>query len=199
MGYSINLLSAGRFAEAEAQLRIAVGLDDGYARAHMNLGSALAARGKADEGIAHLERARALDPRIKETYGLLGEAYAGRGQPQLSVAAFQTAVELLPDNPFLLRRVAWLLSTWPGEGVRDGARAVALAERAVRLTGARDLESLDTLAAARAEAGDTAGAVAATEEALSVALGLGDQSAVRVLQGRLARYRAGFPLREPWR
>ena len=142
LGYGIDLLSAQRYVEAEAQLRVAVTLEDGGAHAHMNLGSALCAQGKLDEGISHLERALTLDPARKETYGLLGEAYASRGQSARAVQYFTRALEVLPDNALLIRRVAWELATAADPGVRDGARAVELAERAVRMAGSQDALAL---------------------------------------------------------
>ncbi len=196
VGYGIDLLSAGRFAEAEAQLRVAVGLDDLNAHAHMNLGSALCAQDKLDEGIGHLERSLALDPARKETYGLLGNAYASRGQSALAVKYFTRAIEMLPDNPFLLRRVAWELTMSPDAGVRDPAKAVDLAERAVRLTGGQDVISLDTLAAAYAEQQRFTAAVAAEREAIALAQAQHNDAILPELARHLARFQINRGLRD---
>jgi tetratricopeptide (TPR) repeat protein len=195
VGYGIDLLSAQRFADAEHELRIAVGLNDLNAHAHMNLGAALCAQGKLDEGIAHLERALALDPARKETYGLLGEAYGGRGNSPLSLRYFSRALELMPDNPFVLRRVAWLLATSPQDDVRNSAKAVELAERAVRITGGVDLVSLDTLATAYAEEGRFTAAAAAARDALALAQTQRNEAEIAELQQHLALFQAGKKLR----
>ena len=52
-----------------------------------------------------------------------------------------------------LRDVAWLLATNPNASFRNGAEAVALAKRAVELSGGSEPMFLDTVAAAYAEAG----------------------------------------------
>ena len=195
VGYGIDLLSGRRYADAEAQLRIAVGLNDLNALAHMNLGSALCAQGKLDEGIGHLERALALDPTRKETFGLLGEAYGSQGKSALAVNYFTRAIEVLPDNPFLLRRVAWELAVSPDAGVRDGARAVDLAERAVSITGHQDAISLDTLGAAYAEQRRFTAAVAAAHEALALARAQRDDALVAELAQHLAAYQMNRGLR----
>src|SRR5206468_1897111 len=58
---------------------------------------------------------------------------------------------------------AWLLATCPDPEVRDGPRAIELAERAVEATHRNDANLLDTLAAAYAAAGDFVKAVAAQQ------------------------------------
>jgi superkiller protein 3 len=195
VGYGIDLLSKQRFAEAEAQLRVAVSLDDRNAHAHMNLGSALSAQNKLGEGISHLQRALALDPDRKETYGLLGEAYSGTGQSELAVKYFLRAVELMPDNPFLLRRVAAELALSGDDRVRDVTKAVALAERAVQITNHQDFIALDTLAAAYAEQRRFAAAVGVERSAIAVAQAQHSESAVSQLSQRL-QYQAGRSVRD---
>ena len=51
------------WAGAEAEWRRALELDPAYAKAHYNLGSALAAEGRAAEAERHFRRAVELDPR----------------------------------------------------------------------------------------------------------------------------------------
>ena len=58
------------------------------------------------------------------------------------------SLEYQPQNVDALNRAAWIFATTTDAGVRDGARARALAEAAVRLTGRRDADSLDNLGAA---------------------------------------------------
>jgi len=62
--------------------------------------------------------------------------------------------------------LAWLLATCPEDAVRDGSRAVALAEEVVAST-PKDVAYLDTLAAAYAEAGRFDEAVKTEQAALA--------------------------------
>src|SRR5207248_7440851 len=108
----------------------------------------------------HLERALALDPEYTDAYRSLGEAYGSRGRHASAAKYFALAVDVAPENPFLLARLGWLLATSPEDSVRDAAKAVDVSERAVRLTSRQDTMSLDTLAAAYAEAGRFGEAIA---------------------------------------
>src|SRR5205823_883976 len=68
-------------------------------------------------------------------------------------------VQMAPDNAEAHRTLARILATCNNEAVRDGDRALQEASRACDLTGWRDPDCLDTLAAAYAETGDFQAAV----------------------------------------
>jgi len=184
-----------RYSEAEVQLREALRLKEPVAKAHLNLGSILCAQQRFDEGVPHLERAIALAPELSTAHRNLGEAYGALGRRAQAARHFALAVEGESDNVFLLNRLGWLLATSPEDGVRDAARAVEVGERAVRLTSRQDPESLDTLAAAYAEAGRFDEAAAAAREALEAAARRGRPD--RALADRLSLYVSGRTFREP--
>ena len=199
ISYGVELLTASRFPEAEAQLRVAVGLDavaSANAQAHMYLGSALCAQNKYAEGVPHLERALALDTTLVEAYGLLGEAYAGQGRFAVAAKYLLSAVQASPDNPLLLRRAAWLLATAPQDEARDGVRAVEMARHAVELTAGQDAIALEALGAAYAELGRFAEAVTTVRRAIEVASAQGFQTFVPQLRRDLAQCEEGRQLRE---
>jgi protein O-mannosyl-transferase len=194
--YASALILRGEYAAAESHLRIAVAAQPDLAEAQADLGVALAARDAFDEGIAHLQRAIAIQPDYVAAHRNLGEAYAASGQFGAAARAFEKALELDPDDVFALKRRSWILATARDEGVRDGAQAVALAARAVRLTGRRDADALDTLAAAYAEVGRFDAAIETGEEALARAQQSSDRAKIAELEERLALYRAGQKIRE---
>ncbi len=198
-----HLLSLERFSEAETHLRAAVALprragdDSGIpALAHMYLGSALAAQNKIGEAIPHLEKARALNPGLGEPHAFLGEVYAGQGRLVEAAESFDRAAAALPDVPPVLDRAARLRATAADPRVRDGARAVQYAQRAVQITNGKDWRLLDTLAAAYAESGRFADAVATIERAIGAARASSEPEAAELLASRLPLYRSGQPLRE---
>jgi hypothetical protein len=71
-----------------------------------------------------------------------------------SRSLLESAVAARPDAPLVLNNLAWLLATHPDPQVRDPRRAVDLAERAVDATRGKTPSYVDTLAAARAAAGE---------------------------------------------
>ena len=87
---------------------------------------------------------------------------------------------------------AWILSTSKHDRIRNGVLALHLAQRAVDQ--ADNPGTLDTLAAAYAENGDFARAIATQRSAIA-AISEETESLRAELAGRLAKYEA----REPWR
>ena len=89
-----------------------------------------------------------------------------------AVTHYQRALETRPDNVMLLNRAGWILATDRNPMVRNASSAVKLTEHAVALTARGDVELLDTLAAALAEAGRFDEATAGGGEAMQIAAGL---------------------------
>jgi len=183
------LLRSRRYSEAEQHLRIAVREQPDLAEAQADLGVALCGRGALDEGIEHLQRAIAIEPTYAAAHHDVAEAYASRGELGKAAMHYSAVLDLDPDNVLLLNRTAWILATADDKGTRRGARAVELAERAVRLTRRQDATSLDTLAAADAETDRFDEAVANGRAALDLARAGGDGALAAELERRLALYR----------
>ena len=102
-----------------------------------------------------------------------------------SLAQQREALRLRPNDLALLNNTAWTLATSPNASVRNGVEAVALAERAAKLSAGNDPAVLDTLAAAYAEARRFAEAAATAESpgtghpTAETPLGRGLASAIR--------------------
>jgi tetratricopeptide (TPR) repeat protein len=175
---------------------VAIRIRAEFAEAQAALGTALCAQGRFDEGISHLQRATTIAPQFSGAQQSLGEAYASQGRMALAVEHYERALELRPDDVMLLNRIGWILATDPSDALRNGRRALTLAERAVQLTGRRDAASLDTLAVAKAELGRTSEAVATGREALAVATQRGERDYVVELGERLKVFEAGHPFRQ---
>lgn len=111
------------------------------------------------------------------------------------------AVEILDEllveevgNGHIMNLLAWVLATSPDESVRDGERALALAQEALG-TGIGSVSELtDTLAAAHAETGAFEKAVEAQTRAL-VMLESGSEGQRQAMERRLERYRTEKPMR----
>jgi Flp pilus assembly protein TadD len=122
----------------------------------------------------------------------LAVLFSRQGEVDQAIAHLQKAVEISPNDLGAINDLAWLLATCPREDLRDGARAVELAERACQATGHKVPELMDTLAAAYAEAGRFSQAVATAEKSLSLIQPDQESVAERIRQ-RLERYQAGKP------
>jgi len=190
------LLQRKQADEAIAHFRAALEIQPNLPGAHNNLANALLAKGQVDDAIAHFHQALKLAPNLAEAHNNLANALLQKGRCGEAVAHYQAAVSALPNHPHLLSNLAWVLATCPQASARDGARAVELAEQARRLAGDEDPMLLGTLAAAYAEAGRFADAVAAAQRALELASAQANTDQAETLRARLELYRSGSPFRD---
>ena len=191
VNYGINLMKQGRYLESEALMRTTLSLETDRqtkAKAILQLGSALCAQGKFAEGVPNVRQALELDPAASEPYFILGEAYSDQGDLVAAMPYFDQALKRLPDNAVLLSHVSWLLATTPDDRVRNGARAVDLGERAVRLTRGADVIALRSLAAAYAEEDRFEDAAATAARALETAHAQGNETFASELERVLRMY-----------
>ncbi len=187
------LAAKGRLDEALVELRAALESDSGYAPAYRNLGLVLARRGETDEAIGKLARALQLDPGYAEVHADLGNVLYAAGRTVEALAQWRAGIQSLPNDAATLRRAAWVLATCPEASVRNGKEALKFALRAQSLSGGKDAMILDSLAAAYAECGRFADAVATARKALDLA---SDKDQRAALLDRLELYKAGKPFRE---
>ena len=186
----------GRYAEAERHLRVAVEEQPAFAEAQANLGVALSAQGRLDDGANHLRTAVVLRPDYADAHRNLGETYAMQHRLAEALTHYNKALEYRPDNVDLLNRAAWIMATAADARVRDGARALLLAERAVQLSHRQNADALDSLAAALAETGTFESAAATAREAAEVASRNGNNGLAQAAARRMQLYAAGRPYRE---
>ncbi len=124
--------------------------------------------------------------------GLLG----AQGRVDESMVELNETLRLNPDATDALNNLAWALATDPRPEIRDGARAVSLAQRACELTHFSKTMFIGTLAAALAEAGRFEAAVAAAQTACDLAAKNGDKDLLLRNRELLERYRAHQTARE---
>jgi len=185
------------FAEAAGHFERAVELWPRYAEALSNWGFALAMQGKPEAAIERYRAALAIKPGLGKIHYNLGQALAQLGRHEEALAEFRAALQSNPDLPAALNDLAWALATSPDDATRNGAQAVALAERACGLTDFREALFVGTLAAAYAEAGRFVEAVNAGEQARRMAEATGQTGLAERNAQLLEKYRAGRAHREP--
>lgn len=190
------LARRGETDTAAAHFRDALRAKPDYALAHYNLGLLVGARGQAAESIAHLREAIRHDPGYAKARFHLGTGLVADGQLPEALAQFREAARLSPDWAAPVNEAAWLMATRVDLEGGDGQEAVALAERAVRLSGGEDPALLDTLAAACAAAGQFARAQATAQRALEQARAAKRTALAEQIRARLALYSQGRAYRE---
>jgi cytochrome c-type biogenesis protein CcmH/NrfG len=93
--------------------------------------------------------------------------------------------------------MAWALATWPEERIRDGKKAIELAEHADSSTGSQNIRISVTLAAAYAEAGRFADAVKTAQRALQLSIAQGNTARVNSIRAQIELYQSGSLFRDP--
>jgi Flp pilus assembly protein TadD len=194
LGYA--LLAKNNPDEAISHLRKAVALQPKNAEFYNDLGQALGEKGQTDEAIAQLQQALKLEPGLVEARSFLGVALVMKGERAEGLAAWRQALVKEPENVQVLNEMAWLLATSPDAATRNGAEAVALAERAVRITAEHEPAVLGTLAAAYAETGQFERASETEKKAADMAAQQGNAGLAATLYKRLEVFDEKRPIRQ---
>ncbi len=182
--------------DAINHLQEAVRLRPDYADAYFNLGSVLFQRGRIEQAIAQWQKALAVRPRDAEARRNVADALRREGKLKEAISEYEQALNIAPEDSVALNNLAWILATSSDASIRDGARAVTLAVKAVQATGSSDPNFVRTLAAARAEAGQFAEAVATAKAAKALASTQSKPELASRLEEEIALYRARVALRE---
>jgi len=167
------------------------------ARAHTNLGRALQEANRFPEALSQCEEALQINPGNAQIHYNLANALVRLGRLPEAIAQYEFALRINPDYVLAQNNLAWHLATHvPAEG-GDPVRAVALAERACRLSDDRVAKYLDTLAAAYAAAGRFGDAVDTAQKAIQLADSTAQTQLISKIEMRLELYRANQPYFEP--
>ena len=190
------LRQMGRLTEAAVQYEKVLELDPGNANAHYNLGNALLQEGRPDEAIVHFQKTLELQPHHVAALVDLGAAFQSQGRLEEAAIQYQKVLEEDPRALMALNNLAWVLATSPKESLRDGVKAIKLAQQANQLGGGENPIILHTLAAAYAETGRFSEAEETAEKALRLAESQADAAMAEAIRKEIALYRSGSPIRE---
>lgn len=192
-----TLAEKGDVAGAKSHFVTVVKANPNYAEAHNSLAAVLASEGAVDQAISHWQKAIAINPGYAEArYNLGNLYYYVQGKAAQALAEWREVLRTEQDNVAALNQAAWVLATSTDASLRNGSEAVALAERAVRLSGGDQAPLLSTLAAAYAEAGRFAEAVATTRRAVDAATKANNAQLAEALKAAVALYESKTPMRD---
>jgi tetratricopeptide (TPR) repeat protein len=205
MVLGIGLHSQGWNERAMAEYRTAAALNPSGNTVHYNMGLLLHSQRKWQDAADQYElfiRLNSESPPDSSkllycAHFNLVDVLSHLGRFREAVAHLREAVRLYPDDVAALNNLAWVLASSNDPEIRNGAEAVRLAEHACKLTRHQATLLVGTLAAAYAEAGRFADAVATAQKACALASKAKDQALLKKNQELLELYRAGKPHHEP--
>jgi tetratricopeptide (TPR) repeat protein len=197
--YSLGvlLLADGQDDLAIERFSAAVRFDPTYIQARLQLANVLRRRGRFEPALRQYAEVVMMDPRVGEAR--FGSAIALVHLKRYGDArdVLTEAMRLFADRPEFARALSRLYAAAPESGVRDGARALALAQELLKRQQTPDAREM--MAMALAEVGQYEAAVKWQREAIASAeQGGGHELAVRMADN-LRLYERRQPCRMPWR
>src|SRR5437763_12265476 len=111
----------------------------------------------------------------------LGNLLWQKGELAEAIAQYEKAIELAPKDNLAEINLAWALATCPDSSLRNGKKAIALAQDANQRLGGNDPLALRSLAAAYAEIGEFPSAVQAAKEGWQIAFETENQMLMKAL------------------
>lgn len=192
----LALRERGELDASIHHLERAAELDPLDVAAHLELAVARVLAGRPGAAVDAYDRALALEPDLAAAH--LDRAMALLHADRCADAArrLDEGVARLPGEIALRHLLARVLATCPAAVVRDGARALALAQAVLQAQ--QSLDHAETLAMALAELGRFADAAVLQERLVDEAQRQGWEKRLPVLRARLESYRRGAPIRAPW-
>jgi protein O-mannosyl-transferase len=191
----VALSRSGRNEEAMTQYQAALKLNPDFADMQNKFGLFLWQTGRNDEAITHFRAATQLKPDDAEAWFNLGNSLVQIGQIKEAIASYEKAVAADPHYLQAQNNLASVLATCPDDSLRDGRRAVQVAQSANQFTDGGNPIILGTLASAYAEAGQFPEAIATARRALELANGQNNTGLSTTLQLQLGYYEKGLPFR----
>jgi tetratricopeptide (TPR) repeat protein len=186
---------------AIAHFDSALALDRNLAEAWRGRAHAAMLQGRHDDAIAALDRAVRLEPEFVAMRVELAQELFLVGRDAEAVPQFREVLRLsgpisvVNGSYMWANTLAWILATSARDSVRNGAEAVGWAERACTADGLNNPMTLDTWAAALAEAGRFDEAIGVSRRILDVA---GDYAPTReATEARIRSYERKAPIRMP--
>lgn len=190
------LLQKKRIDDAIVHYQKAAAMRPDYFLARYGLGHALLEKGQLSAAIEHCRAALLIRPGNPDCHTILAVALDESGHSVEAIQHYERALEISPQSVSALNNLAWLLATCPDVSLRNGARAIQLAQQAGQLSRGTNAVVLRTLAAGYAEAGQFGKAIESGRAAKRLAQMQGDNSLAEELEQQIALYELGLPYHE---
>lgn len=206
------LFRKGDADAAVAEAQVALNFDPNNAETHAVLGMALMTKGLLDQAIAQLSKAVEMLPNYSQPHYSkavetlsnyshahynLALALAEKGETVAAIGHYEKAIEAEPDLLEALTNLAWIFASSSDANIRNGPKAVELAEKASRLTGDASPIVLRTLAAAYATDKSFDKALETSRRALQFAQEQRNSELAETIRREMSLYEVGLPYSAP--
>jgi Flp pilus assembly protein TadD len=184
-----------RCPEAVVYYRKALQWEPDSPSLHDNLGIILMELGRFDEAMKEFATAARVNTTYAPPHFLMGRLLLMQGRDVEAVPHLREALRIAPDNLEMLILTASVLAADENAPARNGAEALELAAKALKLPGGQQPAVFDVLAMAQAEMGKFDLALQTEQQAIQLVKPDDPENDVALLQRRLQCYQS----RQPWR
>jgi tetratricopeptide (TPR) repeat protein len=196
--YSLGvvLATSGQTSQAIQRLTAAVKYNPNYTEALMALGDTLRRSGRIDASLKPYAEVVRINPRAAEARFAYAMALVRLRRYKDAQAWLEESTRIQPDRPELSHALARLLAAAPDDAVRDGARALSLAQELMKTT--KTTAVGETMAMSLAEIGRFSDAADVQRSVLAAAEQAGLAQDVRRMTANLRLYERRQACRMPW-
>jgi spermidine synthase len=163
---------------------------------YTHIGMLNAKIGRIDDALRSYAEALRIEPDNADVQFDTALFLSTLGRTREAVEYYSKALRVNPYYVEAYNNLAWIFSTHGDSNIRDGKKAVKMAEKAYRLSDGRDPFLLDTLAAAYAEEGRFNEAMETARRGMDMALRDGENGIAEEIKARLELYKSNRPYRE---
>jgi len=194
---ALLLLQRRQRDEAVLHLRAVLIVNPSDRQAHVYLGDALRELGREEEALPHYMKAAQLDPHDEIALRWTAELLTRLGRFSEARKRLEEAHQRFPERGRTAHALARLLAACPDPTLRDGKRALDLAQQVY--TADQSPQHAETIALALAEVGNCQEASKWQTRLVEIAEKGGNVGLIQRLKADLARYEQGEACRPPIR
>lgn len=151
-GLASTLALMGRFADSVEHFQKALEINPDNLDNRYNYGLALNNLGRYAEAVEQFTSILEKNPQDARAHAAVAVALNRQGNIGEAIRHYEEALKISPGDLNALNNLAWILATAPDRNLRNGPRALELAQKLCAKTDYKLVGALDTLAAAFAQA-----------------------------------------------
>ena len=200
------LANSGADSRAMAHYRAALAVHPDHVDTHFNMANALRREGRFAEALGHYRKVLVQQPANATARCAEALTLAALQRYREAHESIETSFQALPDSAIIAHILARLLAANPEDDLRDGKRAVEVADAVLKaMRGAKQVSPghVETMAMAHAQAGQFGLAIHFQQQAVSFVAPLakpkGMQKRLEELRANLQRFTKKQTCRVPWR